>query len=229
MPEPRSTGTDRDGPRGRLERRAILSAISGTGGDNVWAVSPGPSAGVVLRFDGTSWSVVRSAPGDSYYDVAVVAPDDVWITGRSGFLHWTGRAFERVPSPGPGDAPPAGIKAYARGDIWADSSMRWVFHYDGSAWSVVTKGLEYHPGQMIGYGPFISKIAGDAGGQPYFLMSGEIAPDGNIARLDSSGAVSPLPKLYVGTKYNGLFVLGHEAWLVGDGGAIEHGYLPVGE
>ncbi len=206
-----------------------LSAISGSGADNVWAISGGQSPGVAIRFDGVSWSVVRSAPGDSYYDVAVIAPDDVWITGGGGFLHWNGSAFQSVPSPGPSDATPTGILANARDDIWADSPMRWVFHYDGAAWNVVTTGLEYHPGHMLGYGPFISKIAGDVAGTPYFLLQGEAAADGNIARLDSSGAITPMPKLYVGTIYNGLFVLGHEAWLAGDGGAIEHGYLPIGE
>jgi hypothetical protein len=163
------------------------------------------------------------------YDVAVLASDDVWITGEGGFLHWTGRAFELVPSPGPSEATPTRIKAYARDDIWADSSMRWVFHYDGATWSVVTVGVVYHPGHMTGYGPYISKIAGDAKGQPYFLMHGETDIDGNIARLDSSGVLTPMPKLYVGAIHNGLFVLGHEAWLVGDGGAIEHGYLPIDE
>ncbi len=203
-----------------------LTAISGSGPDNVWAVSGGSSPSQVVRYDGTSWSLVRSAPGNSYVDIAVIAADDVWITGPSGFLHWTGAAFEPVPAPGPGDATPSGIKAYARDDIWADSPMRWVFHYDGATWSVVTAGGETHPGQTAGYGPFISKISGDPAGTPYFLMSGEIGPDGNIARLDSSGALAPLPKLYTGTQYNGLFILGHDVWLVGDGGAIERGYLP---
>jgi len=132
-----------------------------------------------------------------------------------------------VPSPGPSEATPTRIKAYARDDIWADSAMRWVFHYDGAAWSVVTAGNQHRPGQTSGYGPFISKIAGDTKGQPYFLMHGESYVDGNIARLDASGAIAPMPKLYVGSTHNGVFVLGQEVWLVGDGGAIEHGYLPV--
>jgi hypothetical protein len=200
-----------------------LSAIAGGASDNVWAVS----AGLVVHFDGAFWSVVRSAPGDSYYDIAVIARDDVWITARDGFLHWTGSAFELLPSPGPSDATPSRIKAYARDNVWADSGMRWVFHYDGVAWSVVATGVEYHPGHMTGYGPYISKIAGDPKGQPYFLMHGETDVDGNIARLDASGAITPMPKLYVGAMHNGVFVLGNEAWLVGDGGAIEHGYLPI--
>jgi hypothetical protein len=205
---------------------ADLSAISGSGPTDVWAIS-GWTPGQVIRYDGASWSVVKGAPGDSYHGVAVIAPDDVWITASSGFLHWTGSAFELVPSPGPAEATPSGIRANAPDDIWADSPMRWVFHYDGATWSVVTAGLVYHPGHMTGYGPYISKISGGVGGPPYFLMSGEIDTNGNIARLDSSGAVTPMPKLYTGTPYNGLFVLGHEAWLVGDSGAIEHGYLPV--
>jgi hypothetical protein len=204
-----------------------LSAISGSGPDNVWAVSPGPSTGQVIRFDGTSWSVMRSAPGDWYTDVSVLAADDVWITAHSGFLHWTGSGFELVPSPGPADATPSNIKAYARDDVWADSAMRWVFHYDGVGWRVVVTGFEYQPGHMTGYAPFISKIAGDPNGRPYFLMHGESYSDGNIARIDSLGALTPMPKLYIDTPHNGVFVLGHEVWLVGDGGAIEHGYLPI--
>ena len=204
-----------------------LSAISGSSGDNVWAVSARSSPEVVIRFDGTSWSVVKRSADEFFSDVAAVAPDDVWITGSSGFLHWNGSAFDLVPPPGPSDAPPSGIKAYARDDIWADSGMRWVFHYDGATWTVITAGGEPHPGRTAGYGPFITKIAGDANGPPYFLMQGEIIPVGNVARIDASGALAPLPKLYVSTKHNGLFVLGREAWLVGDGGAIEHGFLPL--
>jgi hypothetical protein len=201
---------------------ADVVAIAGSGVNDVWAVT----AGEILRFDGRAWSVMRAVPTERYGDVAAIAPDDVWITGEGGFVHWTGSAFSVLPAPA-SDAPPAGIRAFARDDVWADSAMRWVFHYDGTAWTTVAKGGVYQNGQTAGYGPFIGKIAGDdphAG--PFFLMRGEIGADGNLARVGQDGTFHPLPKPYVGTDHYGAFVLQHEAWLVGDYGAIEHAYLP---
>jgi hypothetical protein len=206
-----------------------LVAVSGSGVGDVWAVS-GQQPAAVLRFDGQAWSVMHEATDDAYTGVAAVAPDDVWIavTHRpgGGFLHWTGAAFEAVAAPGPDDAAPYAIKAFARDDIWADSPMRWVFHYDGAAWRVVAAGDVRRGGQMLGYGPFLTRISGNPGQTPYFLLQSESGAMGNVARLDTGGALRALPKLYTRTEHYGLDVRGRDIWLVGSGSAIEHGTLP---
>lgn len=125
--------------------------------DDVWAVStlrgrdqyPAKKARVE-RFDGTHWNVAyESAPSEETWirGVEVVAPDDVWASGRrigdtgSSLIHWDGETWTEQSYPGmaPGDMFNA-VEAAAPDDVWAAGTRNnkaALLHWDGSSWSEV--------------------------------------------------------------------------------------------
>lgn len=85
-----------DGTRWSLveERWTHLTGIWGTGGTDVWAVGAG---GVILRFNGTSWSAIPSGTGETLTDVWASAANDAWVVGHNNtLLHWDGTAWSSV-------------------------------------------------------------------------------------------------------------------------------------
>jgi hypothetical protein len=95
---------------------ALLSAISGTGPRDVWAVGAkapeGDESGsvpMVVHWDGTSWTEVTGLPdlGDAQLNtVHAASRSQVWATvevesGVNHFLHFDGRTWKAVPVPGP--------------------------------------------------------------------------------------------------------------------------------
>jgi hypothetical protein len=92
---------------------SILSAVSGSGANDVWAVgrSRNPftfmSSGLVEQWDGNGWDLVfgfgGSGPDNALYGVAAVSQSDAWAVGDSGGLaligQWDGSSWSAFPSP----------------------------------------------------------------------------------------------------------------------------------
>lgn len=75
-----------------------LDDVAAAGPNDVWALGGAADAGVVLmHWDGTEWSLAE-APPNSGGSLAVLGPDDVWVSGWNGFWHWDGSAWTEVPS-----------------------------------------------------------------------------------------------------------------------------------
>ncbi len=134
-------------------------AIDGTGPDDVWVVGgPGSSPGawqqsLIYHFDGTTWTHVPGPVeglGQLLHDVAVIAPDDVWVAGEyvePGVVapllqHWDGTSWETVFSPTGG----AGIVALASDDVWTCGGG--FAHWDGTEWTSVP-ALACTPGASL--------------------------------------------------------------------------------
>jgi hypothetical protein len=58
-----------------------LRALSVRSATDVWAVG-----GRVFHWDGQTWSVAPNTPNESFYDIAAVGPDEVWLAGSSGLI-----------------------------------------------------------------------------------------------------------------------------------------------
>jgi hypothetical protein len=137
----------------------LLSDVDGAAANDVWAIGNlgndgygGTVAGIVLRWNGTSWRqvTVPGATSDATLrqpvlnDVHVISANDVWIVGRAFhfglfrmvpiFMHWNGSTWQS----GFVNGAPAGgfngvtalspTKVYAVGDVTA----RW----NGTTWSL---------------------------------------------------------------------------------------------
>ena len=76
-----------------------LTAVSGSGPNDVWAVG-GPSygSGTAVHWDGSAWNVVANPSPANFLAVWDVGPDDAWATTgmtdpNTAFYHWNGTAW----------------------------------------------------------------------------------------------------------------------------------------
>jgi hypothetical protein len=110
-----------------------LTAVSGRSRDSAWAVG----GGKVLRWDGSTWSVVHDEPGQTFHAVAEQA-GEVWVGAEGGMVHhfregqW---AQERFAADGPG----SGIYAASPDAVFVASSHG-VHRWDGHTWSQSVDG-----------------------------------------------------------------------------------------
>jgi hypothetical protein len=141
--------------------RNLLVAVDSIAPDDAWAVGNigddgyggGTVAGLVLHWNGSSWSRVTIPTGGGFSiielrDVVALAGNDVWVVGTafswSAFsfvpyvLHWNGQSWQHGSIP----APPAGgfhgvtalsaTKVYAAGQ--KNSGQTLVARWNGATW-----------------------------------------------------------------------------------------------
>jgi hypothetical protein len=114
-----------------------LLAMWGAASNDAWAVG---QAGVILHYDGSSWTVVaQPRPSlDAWGPYAVVDDNDRWVESSTQILHLTG-------SPATGTLTatplPAGavvgdeIRARSANDVFAINTAHGVMHWDGTQWT----------------------------------------------------------------------------------------------
>ena len=146
----------------------LLAGVSAVSGSNACAVgsyndaTTGASKTLVLHWNGTAWSKVKSPSPSSLFSeldgVSARSGSDAWAVGRywnvtarvwdSLVLHWNGTAWSKVKSPNPGSSFSQlyGVSAVSGSDAWAVGSYdtsdggvtkTLVLHWDGTAWSKV--------------------------------------------------------------------------------------------
>jgi hypothetical protein len=119
---------------------ARLNAVSGTGGEDVWAVGSATRDGVVTdtlvqRWDGETWRMVdspnpqratRLSFGSVLLDVVARGPQDIVAVGRAGgepfVIGWNGRRWSSLPTPVRETAHLSGVDAMADGRLVAVGS-----------------------------------------------------------------------------------------------------------
>jgi hypothetical protein len=73
-----------------IDPRSALTAIWGSGKNDVWAVG---SRGTILHWDGASWVSTPSGTNQTFLAVSGSGPNDVWaVSSRAVLLHSTGFA-----------------------------------------------------------------------------------------------------------------------------------------
>jgi hypothetical protein len=185
-----------------------VNAAAASSPSNVWAAFRTTTAGgsQVDRWNGRSWVVVRSFPGE-VTGLSVLGPDDVWAfgggSGGEGVFHFNGRGWAQASS-----ALSGGSAASDR-DVWAYSGTQ-IAHYDGRQWTetdvaglfpasaggrvapVVTGVLALAPDDVFAVGVGWAGVGGGpsvvlhydghgwslAAAGPYVLGPGSLASDG---------------------------------------------------
>jgi hypothetical protein len=145
---------------------SFLNGVAATSTGNAWAVGQSSSIGIqradqidttlTLRWNGKTWKRMPSpSPGagegglNSLSGVAAPRANRAWAVGWSAsadgrattlILRWNGKAWKRVPSPGPGSNL-WGIAVIAADDAWAvgatsspTSTTTLTVHWNGRAW-----------------------------------------------------------------------------------------------
>jgi hypothetical protein len=152
-------------PLGGAEVSNELYGVAAVATDDVWAVGQSfdftTSQTLIVHWNGRSWRAVHAPhPGFASVlrSVTAVSANDVWAAGtttRNGrqhtlVLHWDGHAWTQVPSPddGPYLQEVMRIRAVGPNDVWMvgyhlavfgfdENFQTSIFHWDGTAWSVV--------------------------------------------------------------------------------------------
>ncbi|HEX9988906.1 MAG TPA: S-layer homology domain-containing protein [Chloroflexia bacterium] len=128
------------------------------------AITPSPTASLPTPSPTPTcvrtWDIVPSpndtGSGNYLYNVAVVAPNDVWAVGaretsrlqeyRTVTMHWDGTTWQLVPSSNPGlDNRLNGVAVTPSGEVWAvgyyttdeQVSQTLMLHWKGAAWEQV--------------------------------------------------------------------------------------------
>jgi hypothetical protein len=191
-----------------------LRSISADAGNDVWAAS---QQGIVLHFDGTSWTRIDTQTQVTLGSVTALSPTDVWAVGsvieayddngdvssaRAAIEHWDGSQWQEVPSldPRPGGqgiSGLSGVAAISPTDIWAvglpGSGNTLTEHWDGTSWSIIPSP-DPTPNRdgvfavtSLSDGTVAAVGNQAAGNQPLILQNPESAPPGPGA------AVPPAP------------------------------------
>jgi hypothetical protein len=132
-------------------------AIDGTASNDVWIVGGAVLEALSMHWNGSKWKLVHTDPVEwnpNFYDLAAIAPDDVWAGGTSGIYqddtlvlqHWDGTKWSNVEAPHLGHRVNE-IQAFAASsstDVWAtgdfqrqqgDPKYSLIEHWDGKAWT----------------------------------------------------------------------------------------------
>ena len=131
-----------------------LADVWGSSDLDVYAVGSAAGRGVVLHFDGETWTVVLDEPHVGFVRVGGTGPSDVWVTGHA--LVPTGNVLEEVAGHGairrfdgtgwsavqsPTSAPLGAVSAVSSSVVYiiADGGQGGsVWRYDGANWIELT-------------------------------------------------------------------------------------------
>lgn len=134
--------------------------VSATSDTDVWVAGSCEFttgyAGFVDHWDGSSWTLEPTVPGDEgFRDVVATAPDDVWVVGDYAYghpilvQHWDGAAWSVFSLHRPAGASAIrlnSVDAVSATDVWAVGSYvlhrdgpetTLILHWDGATWARV--------------------------------------------------------------------------------------------
>jgi hypothetical protein len=180
----------------RVSKRGLIAIAAGisVGLSGVIAGSARAAASVpqaAARPASTSYSAVGTLNG-----VAAASNSDAWAVGYTGskilMLHWNGKAWSRVTSPGAltaaGQLKSVAVvnakDAWAVGDTGAFPSQRTLLlHWNGRAWSQVT-----HPAPVVGMLNAVTATANGGWAVGEVPAGDELPPHSLILRLSGATA-----------------------------------------
>ncbi|MBN1342486.1 MAG: hypothetical protein JXQ73_07390 [Phycisphaerae bacterium] len=150
---------DDGGGGGYWTRPEPINGLWGTASDNVFAVG---YYGVILRYDGSTWSTMTSGTTISLRDVWGTGPNDVFAVGYGGtILRYNGATWSPMTS-----GTTRGLYAVwgsAANDVFAAGESGTVLHYDGTAWSSMESGTSVQLNGVWGSGPSDVYAVGEDG------------------------------------------------------------------
>lgn len=160
-------------------RFSELYAAAAVSANDVWAIgniislNPYLDQTLVEHWNGTCWSVVKSAnPGvsdNTLEGITVVSANDIWAVGNFSKTnghnqtlteHWNGSSWSVVPSPNVGRFPNFldGVTAVSTDNIWAvgyravspgNIDYTLIEHWNGRSWSVVPSPNPQNAGNYL--------------------------------------------------------------------------------
>src|SRR5262245_5605572 len=122
----------------RLTVTAYLYGVSSRSPGNTWAVG---EAGVILRGDGASWSLLPIEQSTTLNGVWAAGADDMWAVGKSGLtLRCNSSGCSRFNHT---TKDLSSVWGHAPDDVWAVGGDGHITHWDGSLWSPANSPVSY--------------------------------------------------------------------------------------
>jgi len=111
-----------------------LSPVFMVSSDDGWTVG---DWGMIIHWNGTSWSSVTSPTSRVLYSVSMVDANDGWAVGAGGtIIRWNGTSWSNWTNPtGYGLS---SVFMVSSDDGWAVGAGGTIVHWDGTDWSTVT-------------------------------------------------------------------------------------------
>lgn len=109
-----------------------LTSVWGTDRTNVYAVG---SAGMVLRYNGQSWSRVTVPSGNTFLRVWGFGPDAIWVVGVDVAMRWDGTSWRETILPGPAEL--WGVWGSSPANMQAVGQNGLILRWDGNSWQTV--------------------------------------------------------------------------------------------
>jgi hypothetical protein len=142
---------------------AKIRTLWGLSGDQVyalgmaWVEDQPDESGWLLGFDGEQWDELLVSDYGEPMGIWGTSPENLWAVGPFGYKHYDGEAWTDDP-----DDPDTGTgckKIWGSGpdDVYITRGyltdvQPYCFHYDGSAWELVTVPLHFKPHVVWGTG-----------------------------------------------------------------------------
>ncbi len=111
-----------------------LNSVWGTSSSNVYAVG---DDGVVLHYDGNTWSPMDINKSEPVYDIWGSSQNDIYIVGNNQlFMHYDGTEWTDVP----GNINGVRINGCNENDVVVMGG--YIQHFNGTAWDSIAYGAE---------------------------------------------------------------------------------------
>jgi hypothetical protein len=155
----------------------VVSAAASSA-SNVWAITSTGSRSRALRWNGHTWSVMRSfsQPAD---DAVVLSRSDIWVFGQAdypsagfGSWHYNGRTWSHVAS-GHGLQGGSGL---SWNNVWAFEGTD-IAHWNGAAWSR-TSLSSLLPAKQLLNGPALAGVFAVSRHSVYAIGNGGLQDEG---------------------------------------------------
>jgi hypothetical protein len=195
-----------------------LYAIHGTADNDVWAVGYG---GVVIHWDGATWTSTKIDGVTYVQSVWASNPRDVWVTAseqgaESKVLHYDGAAWT-VAMVSMGDRV-GSVWGAAANDVWVAADSGNVLHWDGAVWTTTEASVR-----------FLGQISGSSSHDVW--LPGYAQDGGKIVHWDGTSWTSSPGSEKLGHMVSLAAVAPNDVWAVGYDGAVGHwdgtGWTPI--
>jgi hypothetical protein len=142
-----------------------FSAVWASGPNDVWVAggywSPTMTSGVLLRFNGSTWTTVKRGPV-RLNAIWGTAANDVWMVGDSGAVqHWDGAALQSFPTNTTLDL--VDISGVSKTQIYVAGASGLLLSWDGTAWSTVPTGGFGGLTSVVAFSPTLAWVMGGNG------------------------------------------------------------------
>ena len=177
-----------------------ITGLSGVASNDLWAVGWG---GLILHWDGTTWTQVASTVTENLNAVFAASANDAWACGNAGkVIRWNGTVW----------APVTSGTSEALNGVWGSATDSVRFVGDAST------RLRFNGTAIVADNPssifFFTAISGSASDDVWAVgLSGELARWNGSAWVESAAPDD--------VRYNAVLVVSKtEAWAVGENGVM---------